>query len=106
MAVFLRYFLASSTGERGLSFLPDSRQVIQAPAPSIPELSGAVCERAQLAGILREVREVFIKPWHNVRVVSAIRDACGLTIDFDCRQAPVRFRGAADARVERKAIGH
>ena len=49
-----------------------------------------------MSTIAESVREQLGKMGHNIRVVQAIDNAHGLTIEYDSARKPVRFAGAAD----------
>jgi gamma-glutamyltranspeptidase / glutathione hydrolase len=57
-------------------------------------------------GIPPAVRDALAAMGHRVRVVRALGNAHGLTIQYDSEGKPVRFRGASDPRGAGKAGGY
>jgi gamma-glutamyltranspeptidase/glutathione hydrolase len=57
-------------------------------------------------GIPAAVREALKAMGHNVRVVRALGNAHGVTVQYNSEGKPVRFRGASDPRGAGKADGY
>lgn len=85
-----------------IDFKMDIREAIAAGRVSFYEPDVLGVEES----ISPSVREQLSKLGHNVRVVSGIGNAHGLTIEYNSAHKPVRFTGAADPRGTGKAIGY
>lgn len=85
-----------------IDFKMDIRQAVEAGRISFYEPDVLGVEES----IPPAVREALAKLGHNVRIVPAIGNAHGLTVEYDSGHKPVRFAGAADPRGEGKAIGY
>jgi gamma-glutamyltranspeptidase len=57
-------------------------------------------------GIPAAIREALKAMGHNVRVVRALGNAHGVTLQYNSEGKPVRFRGASDPRGAGKAGGY
>jgi len=77
-----------------IDFGMDIEQAIAAPRISFAEPDLILVEE----GISEAVREKLQAMGHNIRVVRALSNAQGLTIEYDSKGKPKRFRGASDPR--------
>jgi gamma-glutamyltranspeptidase / glutathione hydrolase len=84
-----------------IDFKMDIRDAIAAPRISFYEPDTLGVEE----GVPAAVRERLAEMGHKIRVVPAIGNAHGLTIEYDPQHKPIRFTGAADPRAEGKAAG-
>jgi gamma-glutamyltranspeptidase/glutathione hydrolase len=57
-------------------------------------------------GIPASVRDALTAMGHNVRVVRALGNAHGLTLQYDSEGKPVKFHGASDPRGAGQARGY
>ncbi len=77
-----------------VDFEMDIRKAIVAPRISFLEPDRILIENRISASILKELQEM----GHNIHEVRGLGNAHGLTIEYDAKGRPVRFKGAADPR--------
>ena len=85
-----------------IDFGMDVQAAIAAPRVSFAEPNLLLVESA----VPESVRTGLQARGHTIRVVAALGDAHGLTIEYDARGKPVRFRGGSDPRGEGVAKGY
>ncbi len=85
-----------------VDFQMDIQQALTAPRISFVEPDTLAVEDA----IPEAVRRQLAARGHKLRVVRALGNAHGLTIEYDRTGKPVRFQGAADPRGHGKAAGY
>jgi gamma-glutamyltranspeptidase/glutathione hydrolase len=84
-----------------VDFNMDIQQAIAAPRMSFIEPDITAIED----GVPAEVRKQLSALGHNVRVMR-LGNAHGLTVEYDAKGRPARYRGGSDPRGEGAAIGH
>jgi gamma-glutamyltranspeptidase/glutathione hydrolase len=85
-----------------IDFQMDIQQAIAAGRISFIEPSELAVEESIPEGVRRELAA----KGHKVRVRPNLGNAHGLTIEYDRRGKPIRFRGAADPRGRGQALGY
>ena len=85
-----------------IDFGMDIQAAIAAPRISFVEPNALAVEES----IPVAIRDALAALGHDVRAVTALGNAHGLTIVYGDAGAPVRFAGGADPRGEGRAIGH
>ena len=85
-----------------IDFGMDVQSAISAPRVSFAEPNVLLVE----SGVPESVRAGLQSLGHTVRVVTALGDAHGLTIEYDARGRPIVFRGGSDPRGEGVAKGY
>jgi gamma-glutamyltranspeptidase/glutathione hydrolase len=85
-----------------VDFGMDIRKAIVAPRISFLEPDRILIENQISASIFKELQEM----GHNIHEVRGLGNAHGLTIEYDAKGRPVRFKGAADPRGTGLAKGY
>jgi gamma-glutamyltranspeptidase/glutathione hydrolase len=85
-----------------IDFKMNIQEAIASPFISFYEPDWLLIEK----GIPQQTQEELAKLGHHVRVVDALTNAHGISVEYDAQGRPVRFYGGSDPRGEGLAAGY